>query len=140
MDRAKSYSQLFPWQWMVSTYSQQWLIVLTHMCCDLAGSVGSREHWLWDLLFWESFNFYNFGITGQIQLGFSAKCTSPNEDFNHIENWKWHMFDFWLIPLNRITYTAVYRYQNMLCILQNHQFHALSPSISTHQKGNNMKQ
>ena len=27
-----------------------------------------------------------------------------NEDFNQIENWKCHMFDFWLIPLDRITY------------------------------------
>ena len=29
------------------------------------------------LLFWESFNWYNFGTTGSIQVGFSAKCTSP---------------------------------------------------------------
>ncbi len=27
-----------------------------------------------------------------------------NEDFNQIEIWKCHMFDFWLIPLDRITY------------------------------------
>ncbi len=37
------------------------------------------------LLFWESFNCYNFGTTGLIQAGFSAKCTSPNEDFNQME-------------------------------------------------------
>ncbi len=34
------------------------------------------------LLFWESVNYYNFGSTGQIQVGFSVKCTSLNEDFN----------------------------------------------------------
>ncbi len=26
------------------------------------------------------------GTTGLIQVGFSAKCTSPIEDFNQIEN------------------------------------------------------
>ncbi len=55
-------------------------------------------------LFWESFNYYNFGTTGPIQVRFSAKCTSPNEDFNQIENWKCQMFDFRLIPLDRLTY------------------------------------
>ncbi len=35
--------------------------------------------------------------------GLSAKCTSPNENFNQIENWKCHMFDFRLVPLDRIT-------------------------------------
>ncbi len=64
------------------------------MCYNLAGSVESQELWLWDtartrnffcfLLFWESFNSYNFGTTGPIQVRFSAKCTSPNEDFNQI--------------------------------------------------------
>ena len=29
---------------------------------------------------------HNFGTTGLIQVGFSAKCTSPEEDFNQIEN------------------------------------------------------
>ncbi len=38
-----------------------------------------------------------------MQVGFSAKCTSPTEDFK-IENWECHMFDFRLIPLDRITY------------------------------------
>ena len=85
------------------------------MYCDLARSVGSREHKLWDvqpekerhffcfLLFWKSFNCYNFGTTILIQVGFSAKCTSPNEDFNQIENWKCYMIDFRLIPLDHIT-------------------------------------
>ena len=27
----------------------------------------------------------NFGTTGPIKVGFSAQCTSPNEDFNQIE-------------------------------------------------------
>ncbi len=40
----------------------------------------------------------------RFRWGFAANCTSPNEDFNQIENWKCHMFDFWLIPLDRITY------------------------------------
>ena len=60
-------------------------------------------HFFCFLLFWESFNCYNFGTTGPIQVGFSAKCTSPDEDFSQIENWKCHMFNFWLIPLDRIT-------------------------------------
>ena len=34
------------------------------------------------------------------RVGFTAKCTSPNEDLNNqIENWKCHMCDFQLIPL-----------------------------------------
>ncbi len=89
------------------------------MCCDLAGSVGSREHWLWDtarkrnafLLFsivLKSFNCYSFGTIGPLQVGFSAKCTSPNEDFNQIENWKCHLFDFRLIPLGHITYDPIF--------------------------------
>ena len=57
-----------------------------------------------NLLFWESFNWYNFGTTGLIQVGFSAKCTSPESwwELNQIENWKCHMFDFRLIPLDCI--------------------------------------
>ncbi len=83
-----------------------------------SGSVGRQEHWLWDtdrkrnaillcfLLFWESFIWYSFGTTGPIQVGFSAKCVLPNEDFNQIEIWKCDMFDFRLIPLDRITCKA----------------------------------
>ncbi len=62
-----------------------------------------RMHFFCFLLFWESFNCYNFGTTHPIQVGFSAKSTSPNKNFDQIENWKCHMFDFWLIPLDRIT-------------------------------------
>ncbi len=29
---------------------------------------------------------HNLGTTGPIQVGFSAKCTSTNKDFNQIEN------------------------------------------------------
>ncbi len=84
------------------------------MCCDLVGSVWGRKHWLWDtarkrnafLLLWESFNSYNFGTIGPIQVGGSAKGTSPNEEFNQIENKKGHIFDFWLISQERITYNG----------------------------------
>ena len=34
----------------------------------------------------ENLSIVNFGTTGPIHLGFSAKCTLPNEDFNQIEN------------------------------------------------------
>ena len=75
------------------------------MCCNLPELVRSQEHWLWDVARKRNdcllFSFYcfenpsialNFGIgpTGPIQMWFSAKCTSPNEQFN-LENWKWHM-------------------------------------------------
>ncbi len=61
-------------------------------------------------MLWESFNCCNFGTTGPIQVGFSAKCTSHNEDFNQIENWKCHVCDFRLIPLDHITF--IYLKQN----------------------------
>ena len=47
---------------------------------------------------------YNFGTFGPIQVGFSTKCTAPNEHFNQTENWKCHMFKFRLISLDHITY------------------------------------
>ncbi len=83
------------------------------MCCDLAGS--SRQHWLWDiarkrnefLLFsivLRILQLLNIGTIGLIQVGFSAKCTSPNEHFNRIENWKCQIYEFRLIWLDRITY------------------------------------
>ncbi len=64
-----------------------------HMCWNLAGSVRSPQHWLWDIARkkWISIVFYcsenppiahNLGTAGPIQVGFSAKCTSPNEHFN----------------------------------------------------------
>ncbi len=56
------------------------------------------------LLFWESSIAHNLGTTVPIQVEFSAKCTCLNEDFNQIENWKCHMCNFRLIPLDRITY------------------------------------
>ena len=71
--------------------------LFVYMCCDLAGSVGSREHIVRysqkqecisfvSYCFKEFFNCCNFGTTGPIQVGFSAKCNSPKEDFNQIEN------------------------------------------------------
>ena len=71
-------------------------------------------------LFRESFNCFNFGTTGLIQVGFSAKCTSPNEYFNQIEIWKCHMFDFRLIPLDRITYNECFAF-----VKQKEYFHSL---------------
>ncbi len=82
--------------WKRSKITLSWKWSIKNMCCDLEGSVRSRQHWLRDTarkrnafvlfsLFWESFNCYNFGTTGPIQVGFSGKCTSPNEDFNQIE-------------------------------------------------------
>ena len=47
---------------------------------------------------------HSLGNTGPMQVGFSAKCTSPNEDFNEVKSWKCHMCIFRLIPLDRITY------------------------------------
>ncbi len=46
---------------------------------------------------------HNLGTTGSIQAGFSAKCSSPNEHLNQIENWKCHMCEFQLISQDRIT-------------------------------------
>ncbi len=97
---------------------------LLYMCCDLAGSVRKRDHWLRDaarkrnafLLFSIDLRIvqllYIFGTTGPIQVGVSAKCTCPNEDFNQIENWKCDMFDFRLIPLDHITYDMKHLHQN----------------------------
>ena len=116
------------------------------MCCDLAGSVRSREHWLWDtarkrnapllfsIVFWESFNCYNFGTTSPIQVTFSAKCTPPDEDFTHIENWKCHMFNFQLIPLDRITYvrwnSPMSQIVHLLtCVLVNQQYPAVATAL-----------
>ncbi len=46
---------------------------------------------------------HNLGTTAPIQAGFSAKCTSPNEHFNQIENWKCYMCEFQMISLDLIT-------------------------------------
>ncbi len=79
------------------------------MCCDLVGSVGSRQHWLWDIarkkewICFENHSIaHNLGTTGPILVGFSAKCTCPNEHFN--QNWKCHMSEFRLISIDHITY------------------------------------
>ena len=42
-------------------------------------------HFFCFLLFSESFNCCNFGTTCPIEEGFSAKCTSPNEEFNQLK-------------------------------------------------------
>ncbi len=69
-----------------------------YMYCDLAGSVRSigridvrysQKEKLISVVFYCSENpsiTHNLGTTGPIQEGFLAKCTSPIEDFNQIEN------------------------------------------------------
>ncbi len=87
------------------------------MCCDLAGSIWSRVHWLWEtarkgnafLLFSIVLrifkNCYNFGTTGLIQVGISTKCTFPNEGLNEIEKLKMSLVRLLTdSPLDRITY------------------------------------
>ena len=54
---------------------------------------------------------HNLGTTGLIKVGFSAKCTFPNEDFNQIK--KWNMCNFWLILLDRITNAEKHSYVTM---------------------------
>ena len=81
-----------------------------YMCCDLSGSVGSRQHWLWDIASKRN-EFLLFSIVlktlqllialeplDQLKWRFLAKCTSPSENFNQIENWECHMCEFRLIP------------------------------------------
>ncbi len=62
------------------------------------------------LLFWESFNCYNFETAGPIQVGFSVKCTSPNEDFNDIENWKCHMTSDWFPKITSHIFKSVIKH------------------------------
>ncbi len=90
-----------------------------HMSYDLAESVGSWEHWLWgiarernDFLLFSNYfenpsTAHNFGTTGLIQVGISAKCTSQNEHLNQIENWNCHRLDCALISLDRITHYSI---------------------------------
>ncbi len=80
-------------------------------------SVRIGTHWLWDIarkrnkfLLFSLVLILQLPITSEplvsIQVGFSAKCTSPNEDFNIIEYWKSHMLDFRLISLDCITFSV----------------------------------
>ncbi len=52
------------------------------MSAELIVKKGKKE--LNSIVFYPSMA-YNFGTTGPIQVGFSAKCTSPNDDFNQIK-------------------------------------------------------
>ncbi len=64
-----------------------------------------KKNWI-SIVFYCSENYsiaHKLGTTGPIQVGVSAKCISPNEHFNQIENWKCHMCEFWLISLDHIT-------------------------------------
>ncbi len=74
-------------------------MLFIYMCCDLARSVedqsaalivrDSQKRKLITIVFYCSenpSNAHNLGTTGPIQMGFSAKCTSPGEHFNQIEN------------------------------------------------------
>ncbi len=69
----------------------------------------------------------NLGTTGPIQVGFSAKCTSLNEVFNQIENWKCHMCDFWLIPLDHITICSLV--SMMAFHLRKQQYHFMTDNM-----------
>ena len=40
----------------------------------------------------------------RFRWGFQQNVPLLNEDFKPIENWKYHVLDFWLIPLDCITY------------------------------------
>ncbi len=88
---------------------------ITYMCCVLSGiswksgALIVRYSQKKELI---SFVFYclenpsighNLGTTGPIRVGFSAKCTSPNEHFNQIVKWKCHMLGFRQIS-DHITY------------------------------------
>ena len=68
-----------------------------------------KKKWI-SIVFYCSENLliaHNLWTTRLIEVGFSAKCTSPSEHFNQIENRKCHMCEFRLIPLDRITYSEV---------------------------------
>ena len=89
-----------------------------YMCCNLAGSVRSlvaffvrysQKKKCISFVFYYSENpsiAHNLGTTEPIQVGFSSKCTSPNDYFNQIEYWKCDMFDFRLIPPDHITHLS----------------------------------
>ena len=51
---------------------------------------------------------YNVGTTAPIQVRFSVKCTSPNEDFKTENVTFTHMINFRLISLNHITLCCFY--------------------------------
>ncbi len=106
---------IFKWRWFFSIMIKGFVLCqhstsyvmwsskmsreLTNIDLEIEPNKGNKSFCF--LLFWESFNCFNFGTTGPIQVRFSAKCIPPNEDFNQIENWKCHMFNFRLIPLDR---------------------------------------
>ncbi len=89
-----------------------------YLCYDLVESVQSREHWLWYvarrrtefLLFSIVLRILQLPKTLEPLVRFRwvihPKCTSPNEHFNHIEDWKCHIFDFRLISLDRIIFVS----------------------------------
>ena len=63
-----------------------------------------KEMHLFSCCFENSSIAHNFGITGPIQVGFSAKFTFRNEHFQQIQNWNCNLFDFRLISLDCITF------------------------------------
>ena len=86
------------------------IALLWYVSIDCEIQPEKKLHFLFSiLLFWESFNtvailWNHWSVSG----GVLAKCTSPNENFNQIENWKCNMFDFRLIFLDRITYVYIF--------------------------------
>ncbi len=102
-------------------------------CCYLTGSGISPQHWISDtarkrICF--PFVFYcfeNLSIVITLEAliyfrWFSAKCTSPNEDFNQIKNWKCHMCDLRPIPPDRIKFDS-------FCLISSHQSAGITGTI-----------
>ncbi len=120
--------------------------IFSDMCCHLAGSVRSREHWLWDTAR-KGMNFFcflfenpsiiahNFRTTGPIQVGFSAKCTSPNEHFNVLEDWKCSTSDWFpQIASHYAKYISIIFVQltipNTTCLAKDNNSLALKASLA----------
>ncbi len=97
-------------EWELTSLSTLWGQQFVHMCSDLAGSVGSRQHWLWDTARkkeYISFVFYcfeNLSIAITLELlvrfrwGFQQNVPLLMRTSNQIENWKCHIADFDWFP------------------------------------------
>ena len=108
-----------------------------------AGSVGSREHWLWDVdrkrnafhLFSIVLRIFQLLVTYeplvQFRWGFQQNVPLQNcEHFSQIENWNCHMVDFRLISLDCITNGATDLINFCYYIINNNLFLLLSLTYS----------